>query len=266
MTQTFIVTGASRGIGEQVAYQLAQERAQLFLGARNEVALKKVAAQCMSLGAQRVYTYVLDLSDANSIDDFIEEVKAQTAKIDVLINNAGIGHLQSFMQTDPKRSEKMMKVNTLGTMYLTQQVLLEMLDNHRGHVITVASLAGKVPSPNMAVYGVSKAALISFQDSLRIELKPHHIKLTTINPGPVKTDFFKSSDPAGNYLKNVDFFTLTATEVAEKVVQAVHTQPREINTPWTLAFGAKLAQLFPRVTDWAYSYLIKFRTINKKGE
>ncbi|WP_018658668.1 SDR family NAD(P)-dependent oxidoreductase [Allofustis seminis] len=257
---TVIITGASRGIGEQVAYQAAQKGFALILGARHIDRLETIACRCKKLGASQVVIEYLDLLDADSIDHFIERALDVTPAIDVLVNNAGVGDLSPFTSMNLVQGIKMMKVNTLGTMYLTQKIAIQMINQRKGKIITVASLAGKVPSPNMAFYGASKAALISFQNSIRIELKPYNIQVTTINTGPVKTEFFDAFDPERNYLKTMDLFALTPEQVAHKIIDSIEKNYREINIPRSLGTLAHFTTLFPHVTDWIYSYLIHFRT------
>lgn len=257
--KVIVLTGASKGIGEATAYQLAKKENTLILGARNQEKLQSVANKCKELGAKEVYFNYLDLTNADSIDSFFSYCQEKSSKIDVLINNAGIGYMAPFIETDPAIERKMIEVNTIGTMYLTHLAALAMLDHKDGKIISVASLAGKVPSPNMAVYGASKAAMISFQSSLRVELKPFNIQVTTINPGPVKTSFFDDFDPERNYLHNMRWFAVTPEQVAKEIVNATEHKRREVNIPWNLGFGARMSALLPHVTDLLYDSLIYLR-------
>ena len=188
--KTILITGASSGIGEYVAYEAATKGANLVLCARREDKLRDVKSKCEALGAGTVYAIPLDLANPDSMDRLAKQLDEMTIRVDTLINNAGFGHSEPFVTTDFKLVQNMFQVNVLGLMYLTQQLALIMLEQGSGQIINVASLAGKTSTPNYATYGATKGAVISFSNALRMELKPHNIQVTTVNFGPVDTPFF----------------------------------------------------------------------------
>ncbi|WP_080146353.1 SDR family NAD(P)-dependent oxidoreductase [Marinilactibacillus piezotolerans] len=245
-----LITGASSGIGEAMAYEAAAKNATVLLCARREDKLKEVKDKCESISNKPAYVYTLDVSDPDDIDNVMDRIKAEVGAIDVLINNAGFGHSETFLSYDLKKAESMFRVNVLGLMYLSQIAAIQMADRRSGHIINVGSIAGKVATPKSSVYSASKFAVIGFSNALRLELKPLNIKVTTINPGPVDTAFFDEFDPSGDYLNRIRSFVLTSQEVAEKTIKVIGTNKREVNLPFSLGVASKFYSLFPALGDY----------------
>lgn len=244
------VTGASSGIGEELAYQLAQKGATLILSARRVDKLNEVRDRCRNEYNAMAVVYPLDMTDLNAIDRAAAYLVSKFTQIDILINNAGFGHTQSFLDYDIKKAERMFQVNVLGLMYLSQLVGKNMRGRKDGHIVNVASVAGKVATPKSAVYSASKFAVTGFTNALRMELAPHNIKVTAINPGPVDTAFFDEFDPSGEYLNNVSSVVLTSEYVVKKTLKAIEANKREINLPKALAIGSKFHTLMPALGDF----------------
>lgn len=245
-----LITGASSGIGEEMAYAAASKGATLILCARREDKLEEVKNRCLSTTTSDVYIYPLDVSDPDAIEETMNKIKTEVGTIDVLINNAGFGHTEEFIKYDLNKAENMFRVNVLGVMYLTQLAALQMADKQSGHIINVASIAGKIATPKSAVYSATKFAVIGFSNALRLELAPLNIKVTTINPGPVDTAFFDEFDPSGSYLEKIQAFVLTSQEVAEKTINIIGTNKREVTLPLSLNIASKFYSMFPRLGDY----------------
>lgn len=250
MSKTILITGASSGIGEYVAYEAAAKGANIVLCARREDKLLDVKYRCVELGAGQVYVIPVDIANPESLDRLIDYLAEMNIQVDTLINNAGFGHSEPFVTTDFDLVTNMFQVNVLGLMYLTQQIALTMLDNGCGQIINVASLAGKTSTPNYATYGATKGAVISFSNALRMELKPHNIQVTTVNFGPVDTPFFDNIERNRREASVNGPFSLTVTKAAEIVVKTIGTSKREVNRPLLLAAGAKFYALIPEVGDY----------------
>lgn len=248
--KTILITGASSGIGEYVAYEAATKGANLVLCARREDKLRDVKSRCEALGAGSVDAIPLDLADPDSMDRLVKQLDEMTIRIDTLINNAGFGHSEPFVTTDFKLVQNMFQVNVLGLMYLTQQLALIMLEQGSGQIINVASLAGKTSTPNYATYGATKGAVISFSNALRMELKPHNIQVTTVNFGPVDTPFFDNIEKNRREASVNGPLALAVTKAAQTVVKTIGTSKREVNRPLLLAAGAKFYALVPEVGDY----------------
>lgn len=248
--QTILITGASSGIGQQVAYEASKAGANLILCARRIDKLEQVKKTCKTLGAKNVMIFSLDIGKPVKVDALIDFLDVENIQIDVLINNAGFGHDQSFLETDFRIVIELFKVNILGLMYLTQKTAIKMLNQGKGQIINVASLAGKVSTPNYASYDATKSAVISFSNALRMELKPHNIHVTVVNFGPVDTPFFENvgKDRKEKTAKNP--FTLSIEQAGKVVANTIGTKKREINRPVLLALGSKIYSFTPQLVDY----------------
>src|SRR5690606_33540996 len=120
-----------------------------------------------------------------------------------------------------------------------------------GHIVNIASQAGKISTPKSAVYASTKHAILGFTNALRQELMDKSIHVTAVNLGPVKTNFFSHADPEGSYQKNVGKYMLDPEKVAEKIANHLFTGKREINMPLWMDFGSRLYQLFPSMMEKA---------------
>lgn len=245
-----LITGASSGLGEMIAYEAAKKNASLILCARNMEKLKKVASISRAMTTGKVLIQSLDISDYNSVEQLMTFIEENELPIDVLVNNAGVGIFKPFLETSQEEIDMMFSVNILGLMTLTQKVAVTMAENKKGHIINIASQAGKMATPKSSVYAATKFAVIGWSNALRLELKPFGIKVLTVNPGPMRTNFFDTADPTGDYLKQVSAFVTEPERLAKKVVNTIGSNRREINTPWMMEVGSIGYTLFPRVGDF----------------
>ena len=183
MSDVALVTGASSGIGEQFARQLAARGYELILVARRLPRLQRLEAD---LGA-KAHIVRLDLSkDAASLASKVAELGLE---VDLLINNAGFGTAGPFLEHDPERDAEMVRVNCEAVVTLTHAFLPGMVDRGRGGVINIASSAGMQPIPYESVYAASKAFVIAFTDALHVELRDTGVRCLAVNPGPVPTEW-----------------------------------------------------------------------------
>lgn len=243
-----VITGASSGIGRDIALESASRGARVFLLARRMELLDEVRNECANLSLARATAIQADVSDLSDLERAVERIKAETQQVDVLVNAAGFGDFESFVQIPLERIEQMFRVNVFGTMLLTR-MLAPMLFATEGHIVNIGSMAGKIQTPNSAVYAATKAAVISFSNSLRLELKPLHVKVTTVNPGPVNTDFFNVAESGRQYLQKIAWLSLDPEKLATKIVANFGQNVREINAPWYMAAAAKLYPLAPKLGD-----------------
>ncbi|GEO57277.1 SDR family NAD(P)-dependent oxidoreductase [Companilactobacillus bobalius] len=257
LNQTVLVTGASSGIGKNVAINAAKSGANLILVARNEDKLLQVKNECIRVGAEGArHEYLsVDMSDPQQITDGVKRAFEINDDIDVLVNAAGFGDFSNYLETDFDKIEKMFRVNVLGLMLMTRLVASKMVDNGRGHIFNVGSMAGKITTPKSAAYAATKAAVIAFSDGLRLELKPLGVFVTTINPGPVATNFFSVADHNGNYLDSVKNFVLDPNKLAWEIVDTFNKNKREINRPRYMELAAVLYKLAPSLGDYFASTL-----------
>lgn len=249
LDKTFLITGASSGIGSAIAYELAARGANLIISARRTEKLKLVAEKSKQLGAGKVYLFPLDLSILDQIDRLELFIENNELTIDGLINSAGFGYSGNFVQMDFAQVEKMFQVNVLGLMYLTQRIAIKMIDQGFGEIINLASLAGKVATADYAIYAATKSAIISFSHALRLELKDSGVHLTVVNFGPVNTPFFDQIEKQRREKSLNSYFTLEVEKAAKIVVNSLGKNKREVNRPFILSMGALVYQLAPQFTE-----------------
>jgi uncharacterized protein len=183
VAETALITGASSGIGEEFARQLAARGYQLVLVARRKDRLEKLAEELPT----KAHVVTSDLvSEAEKLH---RKVAKLGADVDLLVNNAGFGLRGHFADLDPEREAEMVRLNCEAVVTLTHAFLPAMIERGSGGVITVASTAGMQPLPYETTYGASKAFAISFMEALSMELRGTGVKCLVVKPGPVKTEW-----------------------------------------------------------------------------
>jgi uncharacterized protein len=183
VAETALITGASSGIGEEFARQLAGRGYDLILVARRKDRLEQLAEQLPTTA------HAIECDLVNDAAELPGKVENLGVDVDLLINNAGFGLRGRFIDLDPEREAEMVRVNCEAVVILTHAFVPAMVERRRGGVITVASTAGMQPLPYEATYGASKAFAISFMEALWMELHDTGVKVTVVNPGPVKTEW-----------------------------------------------------------------------------
>lgn len=194
---TVLITGASGGIGYELALIFAREQYDLFLVARDEKKLSSIKKDFEEKYKIRVEYLVKDLTLVNGAEDVIEWIIQKGEKVDVLINNAGFGQFGPFRENDMKKEEDMVALNITALTKMSKYILKVM---KKGHIMNVASVAAFEPGPYMAVYFATKAYVLSFSEALREELRGTGISVSTLCPGPTKTDFEKNAEAEATVL------------------------------------------------------------------
>lgn len=247
-----IITGASSGIGYEVARQLAKQGAWLALAARREDKLKGLAKECEALGG-RALAVVTDVGDEMQCKQLIERTVAEFGKIDVLLNNAGITIWARFedMETlDP--FEAVMRVNYLGSLYCTY-FALPYLKERQGRIVAVSSLAGKTGVPFRSGYSASKFAMAGFFETLRIEVAEHDVSVTMIYPDYVQTDTrLQAFGPDGKPLAQRPLREgrmMTVEVAAGQIINAILKRKRELLMSRRGRLGQWLKLLAPGIVD-----------------
>jgi uncharacterized protein len=187
--KTALITGASSGIGYELARLFARDGYNLVLVARNGDELKKISAQLTSEHNTSVKVIAKDLSAATSPREIFNEVRTEGMDIDILINNAGFGTYGTFCNTNLKDELEMIQVNMASPTHLTKLFLPGMIARGQGRILNVASMAAFQPGPFLAVYCASKSYVLSFSEALAEELRGTGITVTALCPGPVRTGF-----------------------------------------------------------------------------
>lgn len=185
-----LVTGASSGIGLEIARLLAEKGTHLGLMARRTDRLHRLADELRKAHSIDAVPITADLSNPADIPRIARQATADLGRIDVLVNNAGLGQYGLFLGHDLQRLQSMLAVNVVALTCLTHQLVGPMVDQGFGLIINIASLAGCAPTPHMVVYGAAKAYVLSFSQALWRELKGQGVQVTCVCPGYTGTEFF----------------------------------------------------------------------------
>lgn len=185
-----LITGATSGIGKSTAELFAKNGNTIIVTGRREERLKEVKEKLEREYKIRVHTLCFDIRNNAEVTHAIESIPADLKNIDVLVNNAGLAAgLSTIQDGSLSHWERMIDTNIKGLLYITKLVSNLMIQNKKGHIINIGSIAGKEVYANGNVYCATKHAVDALNKAMRIDLLPHHIKVTAINPGMVETEF-----------------------------------------------------------------------------
>jgi 3-hydroxy acid dehydrogenase / malonic semialdehyde reductase len=230
--QIVFITGASSGIGEACAFAFAAEDTKLLLAARRVEKLEAMRAKLTGAGAADVHSFGLDVRDRVAVEQAVKGLPAEWRAIDVLVNNAGLSRgLDKLYASKIEDWEEMIDTNVKGMLYVTRAVVPGMVERGRGHVINMGSTAGEMTYPNGAVYCATKAAERSINDGLRVDLLGTPVRVTSVDPGMVETDFSKVRFHGDEERAEKVYQGLTPLkpeDVADAIVWAA-TRPAHVN-------------------------------------
>ena len=193
-----LVTGASGGIGAAFATRFAQEGANLVLVARRREQLERLAHELADAHGVQTVPIAADLARPGAGRDLAREVEVRGLTLDVVVNNAGFGATSAFTASDPEVIATQIALNVGTVVELTSEFLPTMIQRGAGVILNVASMAAYQPAPFMAVYGVSKAFVLSFTEALTVENRGSGVTLMALSPGPTRTDFYDNSGTDGS--------------------------------------------------------------------
>ncbi len=191
MSKTALITGASGGIGYELALLFARDRYDCILVARSNDKLSALATRLESEFGVKTLVLAKDLSKPSTVDEIYEEVTAAALNVDVLVNNAGFTVYGRFVETDLQTELEMLQVNVIALTALTKLFLKGMVERRAGRILNLASTASFVPGPLMAAYYASKAYVLSFSEALANEVRGTGVTVTALAPGPTRTGFQK---------------------------------------------------------------------------
>jgi len=213
MTTVALITGATQGIGYELARCFARDRHDLVLVARSREKLERAGSELSASCGVRVSTIVQDLSAPEGAHRAFDEVRRQGVAVDFLVNNAGAGTYGLFAEADLERELRMMQLNMSSLTVLTRLFLPEMLQRRSGRILNVASTAAFQPGPLMAVYYATKAYVVSFTEALANELQGSGVSASVLCPGPTRSGFQESAGMGASKLFRSG--VMEASEVAE---------------------------------------------------
>jgi len=192
--KTALITGATSGIGYEFCRLFAKDKINLFLVSRNSEKLEEIKQNLETEFAISVGYYSADLSVQKNVEAFLQHIEQQNIKVDFLINNAGFGDFGEFIERDIKKFREMIALNINALTELTYFFAAKMKNNDGGKILNVASIASLCPVPFMAVYGATKAYVLSFSNAIYREFKKSNVRVTALLPGPTDTNFFNAAD------------------------------------------------------------------------
>jgi short-subunit dehydrogenase len=246
--QVAIVTGASSGIGRATAERFAAEGMRIVLGARRVERLAGVADGIQRMGgtARAMET---DVTRPDQVGRLVEEAVTAFGRVDVLVNNAGLGYFGPVESTPASEARYLFDVNVMGTLYGIQAVVPVMRRQKRGHIINVASIVGKRATPGNGLYSATKFAQVALSESLRLEVRSAGIRVSIVCPVSTTTEFFEVAGARSPMKFTAAGPTFSPEQVAATIVQCVRRPRPEVMIYRPARFLVVLNALAPRLVD-----------------
>ncbi|MBW7453085.1 SDR family NAD(P)-dependent oxidoreductase [Paenibacillus sepulcri] len=257
--KTALVTGASSGIGEVFANELAKKGCNLILVARSEDKLKQIAHELQETHSIHAIPLSVDLSSVNAAEKIAQEVENLGLTVDVLINNAGFGTLGEFNQISPTRVHQEIQLNVVSLTELTHKFIGSMIERKDGIIINVASMTAFQPVPYMAVYGATKAYVLSFTEALWAEYRDSGVQIVALCPGETKSSFHAASGS-----DNLKSKRMEPIDVVNAAFKAVERNRSHIIVGRNNYITAQLPRLLPRSTVVKFAKRIFQQALNIK--
>jgi short-subunit dehydrogenase len=232
-----VVTGASSGIGREIALGFAREGANVLAVARRQEKLKEVEKSADKMDGS-VVIYSCDIRENTSADLIIENSLLNFGSIDILVNNAAIGMNKQFSELSQKEIINVIQTNLLAPAFLSQKVLPIMIENQSGHLIFITSLAGKLGFPGLSTYSASKFGIEGLAETIRHEVHKDNIAVTVLRPGVTDTEFFENANMNEFHQQAKNSGKMhSAAKVANELIDQIEERPNEIvvgNDKWFL--------------------------------
>jgi NADP-dependent 3-hydroxy acid dehydrogenase YdfG len=247
--ETAAITGAARGIGRATAEAMLRQGMKVAIGDLDLAAAQETAA---ALGPSTV-ALELDVTERDSFSGFVDRAEAELGPIDVLVNNAGIMPIGPFLDEDDATARRILDINVHGIIFGMKVVLPRMISRGRGHVINIASQAGKYGLPGGAVYCASKAAVINLSRAVRKELRGTGVELSVISPVAVNTELgLGLSEPRQRQFRKIE-----PQQVADAIVETLREPKFDVHVPKELMVSERLSALLPISAQDSFARLTK---------
>jgi NAD(P)-dependent dehydrogenase (short-subunit alcohol dehydrogenase family) len=239
--KVIVITGGAQGIGATTAAALVRLGARVAIGDLDEVRAEKTASD---LGGDTI-ALPLDVTDTNGFSAFLDEVERQLGPIDVLINNAGVMLLAPLEQEDDAATTRQLDINLHAVIHGTREAIKRMRPRASGHIVNVASMAGKAGFPGAATYCATKHAVVGLSEAVRQELRGSGVDVSCVMPAVVRTDL------AGGLPETKLFKSLRPEDVADAIVVAVREPRFDVFVPRSLDLTGRISRLLPRAAaEW----------------
>jgi 3-oxoacyl-[acyl-carrier protein] reductase len=242
--KTALVTGASRGIGQAIAFELAKNGVKrLLILARNEQRLTEMSIDIQAMGVEAI-PLVVDLTDRIQVNAIISQAWRDYGQIHLLVNCAGVAHQAPFLQSKLPQVQEEIAINLLGMYTVTQLIARRMVSQREGTIVNVASLMGKVAAPTMSTYSATKFAILGFTQALRGELASHNVQVMSLLPTLTDTDM----------VRDMSLFRwmvpMSPQRVAQALMRGIDRDKHEIIIGWQSHLAVWGSYLFPRLVEW----------------
>jgi short-subunit dehydrogenase len=258
-----VITGGSRGLGLALAEEFGRHGASLVLAARSKGALEEAKRRILDSGIgmtpERLFTVDCDLTKAEEAQKLVDAALQRFGQLDVLINNAGVIHVGPIEKQSIEMYREAMNSNFFSMLHTTYAALPYMLKRRNGAIVNIASIGGKVPVPHLAPYSASKFAAAGFSETLNAELKSKGIRVTTVNPGLMRTGSYPNAIVVGQRDQEYRWFSLSASipglahsagYAARKIYRAVTRGRTEIEVGLDAYLAARIHGIAPTVTQF----------------
>ncbi len=235
-----LITGASSGIGEATARQLARDGFTVILAARRVALLDKLVNELTQANAT-AYAIPTDMTQPTQIEALAQQALQQCGRVDVLVNNAGVGQPAKAYEASDETIEFIMRTNFVSVIQLTRALMPQMLARNSGHVINVASVSGHVTVPGSSIYAASKHALRAWNDGLRRDLRGTHVRASLVSPGFIRTPMTEGITAP-----------MPGPEAVANAISSLIKRPkREVIVPGIYRLGVWAEAIAPGLMDWA---------------
>ena len=241
--RTVLISGASSGIGAELARQAIARGSRVGLVARSKDGLESLRVQ---LG-DRCFAAPADVTRPDEVARAVEAVTQALGPVDIVVNNAGVGLYGAFLDADVDEIDRLMRTNYLGVVHLLKAVVPGMVQRRRGHLVTIGSIAGRIGAPFEAAYSASKFAVTGLTEALSVELAPFGIGVSIVSPGPVDTPFFVNR---GHRYDRKHPKPVPPAQVARAVIRAVEGNRAEKFVPSMLRPAVVTKALVPALFGW----------------
>lgn len=251
-----LVTGASRGIGRELARAFAAEGATVALVARSEDRIRDLAKE---IGGT---AHAADLSDPQQVLGLVERVEREAGPVDVLVNNAGVSYVRDMLDKTPEQIDEIFRVNLLAPVQLCRQAIPRMIERGGGHIVNLSSIAAILTPPGLVHYGASKAGLSHYTAGLRQELRGRPIRTTLVEIGSTATDMDDMTQAHGPYQKlrgkrSPRQVQMSVERVVAGIVDGVKRDARHVRLPRAFGLLGMLVETPRRLSEWLFGWLAR---------
>jgi hypothetical protein len=247
-----IITGASSGIGREVALAFARAGVRTVLAARREERLREVAEAVSALNGEALVVPT-NVADQTEVEHLVEATMSRFSGVDILVNNAGYGLFASVEDTTVEDVRRIMEVNFMGAFHAVKAVLPIMRQQGRGHIINVASIVGKRALPYSSAYCATKSAMISLSESLRVELAGSGIDVSVVCPAGTATEFFEVAENKYNWRARPTGLVQSAAQVAQTIARVARKPKPEVMSLKPARLLVISNAMAPGFVDWGIS-------------